>query len=307
MRRMPEATPKATPESTGKLEPSKSFLTFMNANRTGIWTTIGGGVLIFVVWQLALVAIILVSPLVRGIIMSEGAADPAAQDEALAIVIFLLAGFGPAFIIMLLWRALMEQRRVATLFTARPRFRWRLVIASALVVALLGLILTLIFDPSGGAQIETRGAKFSAEDWLILILAYGIGISVQATFEEVYVRGWLLQHVSRFIPSAAGAIFVTAMVFSALHAGHPGWATYAVAFAMGLAYGWSAWRLGGLEAAIGAHIANNLVGALLSGQMVSGNPPTMDGPQLALYALYVLGFLLFVEVWARFLENPSRA
>lgn len=282
------------------------FLDVMKANRAKIWTTLGGGLLIFVVWQLALVAVILSSPLARGIVIS-GDIERSAMEEATGIGIFLLAGFGPAFLAMMAWRKLIEHRRVVTLFTGARRFRWRLLIASALFVGFIGLGLTLIFDPTGVAQIEARGARFSLQDWLILTAVYAIGIGIQASFEEVYVRGWLLQHVSRIIPSVAGAILVTALVFSALHIGHPGWATYVAAFLFGLAYGWSAFRLNGLEASMGAHIANNLIGALLSGQMVSGNAPTMDVSDFALYGAYVLGFLLFVELWARFLEKPSRA
>lgn len=281
------------------------FLGLMKGNRAKTWTTIGGGILIFVVWQLALVVVILASPLARDLVIA-GDVTRSAMDEAKGMAIFLLAGFGPAFIVIMAWRKLMERRRIATLFTGAKRFRWRLFFASALAVGFIALGLTLLFDTASMGEINARGAKFSAADWLILTLAYGVGISVQASFEEVYVRGWLLQHTARFIPNMLAAILVTALAFSALHAGHPGWATYVAAFLFGLAYGWSAYRLNGLEASMGAHIVNNLIGALLSGQMVSGNAPTMDASDFALYGAYVLGFLLFVEGWARFFEKPSR-
>jgi uncharacterized protein len=286
---------KTTPETTT----SANFLTMLKGNRTGVWTAIGGGVLIFVVWQLALVAVAL------GMLI-DGSAAASAQDEATAMALLLLGGFGPAFLVLLAWRKLMERKRIGTLLSA-GRFRWHLVWLSALVVGVFGLAITLPFDSDSLAQIQTRLARFSVQDWFMLTAVYGVGIFVQASFEEVFVRGWLLQQLSRCISNAMIAILVTSLAFSALHIGHPGWATYVATFTMGLAFGWSAWRLGGLEAAMGAHIANNLVAALLTGQMVTGNAPTMDAEEFALYALYILGFLLFVEAWARFGGKPSRA
>ena len=287
----------------GKDQPLR-FLDTMKANRAGVWTTLLGGILIFVIWQMSLVLVALYVPVVQKVLLGRGTIAP--QDEALGVGLLLLAGFGPAFGVMILWRRLMERRPILTLLTARPKFRWALALTSAVVVGVMGLGLTLAFDPDSVVQIQGRLARFSVQDWLTLGFAYGLGICVQASFEEVYVRGWLLQHLSRLIPSAIGAIVATAILFSALHYGHPGWATYVAALVFGLAYGWSVWRLNGLEAAIGAHVSNNLIGALLTGQMLSGNPPVMDQAQILLYALYVLGFLLFVEVWARVVEKPSR-
>ena len=284
---------------------TKTFFNLMKGNRARIWTTLGGGVLIFVIWQLALVLVTLFVPAIHSMLLTHEAVG--AREEAFGISILLLAGFGPAFIVLILWRKLMERRSARSLITSKPHIRWPLVLVGALVVGVLGLGLTFAFDPDSVAQVKERANRFTAVDWMMLSLAYGVGIGVQASFEEVYFRGWLLQHISRFMPSALGAILATSLVFSLAHIGHPGWATYVVTFVLGGAYGWSAWRLQGLEAAMGAHIGNNMVGALLTGQMITGNSPTMDLPQAGVYAVYVLGFLLFVEVWARFFEKPSRA
>jgi uncharacterized protein len=289
---------------TPDIAKTAGFLTLLKGNRTGVWTVISGGVLIFVVWQAALVAVTLAFPIVKGALI-DGSVLLTANDEARAMALLLVGGFGPAFLVMMAWRKLMEGQRIASLFSAR-RFRWHLVCTSALFVGFVGLVVTLPFDPESVKQFQDRLNRFSLQEWLLLTTVYGVGIFVQASFEEVFVRGWLLQQLSRCIPNASMAILVTSVIFSALHIGHPGWATYAATFAMGLVFGWSAWRLGGLEAAMGGHVANNLVGALLGGQMLSGNAPTMDAADFVLYALYILGFLFFVETWARFGEKPSR-
>jgi uncharacterized protein len=285
---------------------SLKFLTLMQGNRAKVWSTIGGGILIFVIWQAGIVTVALSVPLVRAIVSGQANAL-SASDEALGMFVLLAGGFGPGFLALLAWRKLMERRGVKSVFTGEAKFRWPLLLASFALVGGLGLFLTLGLDPNGTEDIATRMARFVPRDWLLLIVAYGIGIAIQATFEEVYVRGWLLQHMARCVPNAIGVVVVTALVFVVLHIGHPGWATYVAALLFGLAFGWSAIRLNGLEAAIGAHIANNLTGALLSGAMVSGNAATMSTSDFVLYGAYVLGFLVFVEVWARFLGKPSRA
>jgi membrane protease YdiL (CAAX protease family) len=144
---------------------------------------------------------------------------------------------------------------------------------------------------------------FSLQDWLMLALAYGVGAAVQASFEEVFVRGWLLQHIAPMFGHAFWAILITSLVFCALHYGAPGWFTYALTFAMGLAFGYSVIRLNGIEAAIGAHVGNNFVSALFVGAMVSGNPETISVQEGLAYGLYLVGFLGFVEAWARLLPS----
>jgi uncharacterized protein len=286
-------------------EPPK-FITLMNANRAGLWTTLAGGVLIFTLWQLALKM-----SAYSGFFVSYALAGksevPSAMLEGLTIFVLLVGGFGPPFIALSAWRKWVERHNRLSLLNGVGHVRWGLLLASFWSIAGLGLGLTALVTPEDLQDIRQRIDSFSVFDWAILTVFYTIGIVIQAGFEEVFVRGWLLQHVHRFIPSALGSVVVTALVFTAIHWGHPGYATYVAALVFGLAYGWSVIRLNGLEAAIGAHIGNNLVGALLAGQMLSGNEPTMDMRDFVLYGAYVLGFLAFVEGWARFLEKPSRA
>lgn len=286
-------------------EPLK-FLSLMKGTGAGLWTTLGGAVAIVVILQLGLRSSgHLASPIIAASV-ARGAILPA-NVEAQVMFIVLVVGFAPALLVLLAWRKLMERRGIRTLFSAVCPFRWGLLIVSALVVAVLGTALSMVFDPSSIDDINSRLLRFSPRDWAVLALAYSVGIAIQATFEEVFVRGWLLQHVSRCVPNALVAVAITALAFTAMHYGHPGWATYVAAFSFGLAFGYSAIRLNGLEVAIGAHIANNLIGALFAGQMLTGNPPTMAPNEIALYVGYILGFLLFVECWARFFDKPSRA
>lgn len=263
------------------------------------WAAIGGGLLVFVVWQASILAMVFLAP-GAGELMLGGGPDLAASLEAKGAFAIMFGGFLPGFLLLAFWRAKVEKRTVLSLFTGAKQIRWDLMVAAGLVTAALGLGLGGVLDQDGWAPFLERVGRFSWTDWALILAAYGLGVMVQATFEEVFTRGWLLQQLGRKLRNGYVCVLVTAVVFSALHIGHAGWATFVATFALGLVYGWSALRLGGLEAAIGGHIANNFVSAALFGGLVSGNDPTMTGAQMVMYALYVLGFVGFVLAWGRF-------
>ena len=281
------------------------FLQVMRGNRSKTWRTIAGGVGIFLVWQLSIVILALFYEPLRIMILIKDA-EFSALDEAQGAFALMVGGFAPAFLVLVAWRKLVEREPIKTLFTGASKFRWPLATSAAFAVVVLSYVTSAAFDQESMGPFEARMAQFSPSDWLLLAAVYLAGTFVQSTFEEVYIRGWLLQHVQRFIALGLVAVLVTAVIFSILHIGHPGWATYVVTFFMGSAFGYSAWRLNGLEAAIGGHIANNFMSALLLGTIVGGNPAEMELMQGFAYALYLLGFLGFVEAWARFGPSPAR-
>jgi membrane protease YdiL (CAAX protease family) len=275
--------------------------------RAGFWTTAAGFVLVLVVWLAAGFAILMASPEARALVSMEDGHPPTPSGEAIGALALLLGGFLPGFATLLFWRRFVERRPMASLFTGHGRFRWSLAAAAALATTLLAMTLGALLDVESFAPFADRLARFTPADWAMILAAYGVAFAVQATFEEVFVRGWLLQHLARKLARAGVVIVATALIFSAMHWGHPGWATHVATFALGLAYGWSAFRLNGLEAAIGGHVANNFLSGALFGALMAGNEAVMTGPQMGMYALYALGFVGFVEAWARFGPRPAPA
>lgn len=285
--------------------PADHFFHAMRGNRSKRWQTIAGGIGILLFWQVGCTFLIYnFEPLYR-IYFHRGSAITV-EDEAMAAFALMVIGFGPPFLALIAWRKFIEQVPIRSLFTGSQKFRWPLALGAATAIALASYISSALFDQASMGPFEARMARFSLQDWLLLTSVYGFGVLVQSTFEEVFVRGWLLQHLSRFLAHSFFAIVVTSGTFAILHYGYSGWATMVVTFSIGLVFGYSAWRLNGLEAAIGGHIANNFLSALLLGTLVGGNPAEMDLVEGIAYALYLLGFLGFVEVWARFGPSPAR-
>ncbi|GBF58106.1 hypothetical protein PbB2_01777 [Candidatus Phycosocius bacilliformis] len=280
-----------------------AFMDQMIGNRAKLWKTLGGGILILVIWQLTIAVIALLYPPLKNMVMG----GPTAVDtktEVMGALALTIGGFGPAFLLLLAWRKGVEQAPIAGLFTAQPRFRWSLAAAAALTMSVFAMVSSALVDRDSLAPLNDRLARLTGQEWALMVTAFAIGFGVQATFEEVFVRGWLSQHVRRFVPWTFMVILVTSAIFSLLHFGHSGWATYVVTFAFGILFGYSAWRLNGLEAAIGAHVANNFMSALVMGTLVSGNPAAMSVSEALAYGLYLAGFVGLVEVWARF--GPDR-
>jgi membrane protease YdiL (CAAX protease family) len=292
-------------ESSADPKQADHFFQVMRGNRSKRWPTIAGGIGILLLWQIGCAVLVFtVDPLHR--IYFQRSSLITVEDEAIAAFALMVIGFGPPFLALIAWRKFVEQVPIRTLFTGSPQFRWSLAIGAAAAVAVSSFASSALFDQGSLGPFETRMAQFSWQDWLLLTSVYSLGVLVQSTFEEVFVRGWLLQHISRFLAHSFVAILVTTATFSILHYGHAGWATMIVTFAIGLVFGYSAWRLNGLEAAIGGHIANNFLSALLLGTLVGGNPADMGVMEGVAYGVYLLGFLGFVEAWARFGPSPAR-
>ena len=266
--------------------------------RRSMGITILAGISIFVVWQLSLLQL----QYVAHFFQLQNLAQGAPREAALALLV-MVGGFAPAYLVLIAWRLRGEKRPVLSLFTAQRQFRWGLTLAAGGAMIALSFVCSALVDSDSLDPFSERLAAFSLSDWMMLALAYGVGAAVQASFEEVFVRGWLLQHIAPMFGHPFWAVLITSLVFCALHFGAPGWFTYALTFAMGLAFGYSVVRLKGLEAAIGAHVGNNFVSALFIGAMVSGNPETISVQEGLAYGLYLVGFLGFVEVWARLLPS----
>jgi membrane protease YdiL (CAAX protease family) len=199
-------------------------------------------------------------------------ADPALQRSAI-YVLQLGAGLGGlAFGIMLAARYVFS-RPLSTWLTAAPLFRWNLVLwGAALTIIGVAVVMTVdvvilgddfdypVFDPSYGVGLK-----------LAYVVAVLIGLFVAATAEEVVFRGYLLQQTAALTKRTWLVIAINAAVFALFHLEFDPTALAARALA-GAAFAWAALRLGGLEFAIGAHVATNLMLALIQGPMLPEDP-----------------------------------
>lgn len=164
---------------------------------------------------------------------------------------------------VLLAARLAQRRPAGTLssVSGRLRWRWQLVCAGvavpAVAVALgLTLLLSLGAEPLPG---EGQGSWVGWSVFLPALAALALLVPLQAAAEEYLFRGWLVQAFGAYLRTPWPGIAVSAALFSAAHGYGQVWGALDLVV-FGLVMGWLTVRTGGLEAAIGLHAVNNLVG-----------------------------------------------
>jgi len=155
----------------------------------------------------------------------------------------------------------LNNRTVINTINGTGKIRWNRFFISALVWFLLSaiyLILYLKIDPSN-FTISNRTASF-----LILILVSVLLIPFQAAFEEVLFRGYLMQGFAVLVKNRWFPLVTTSVLFGLLHAFNPevkeyGFFTMIPQYLLfGLIFGVITILDDGIEAAMGAHSANNI-------------------------------------------------
>lgn len=170
--------------------------------------------------------------------------DPLSATYLLLVVALML----PAALLAV---RLAGRRSPGTLSSVTGRLRWRLLahcLGAALVLMLAAmLVMTTLEDGWSDLAITDRTLPFLA---LAVLL-----VPVQAAAEEYAFRGLLMQTVGAWLRHPAFAIVLPVALFTL---GHDYDALGLIDVSVfGLAVGWLTWRTGGLEAAIGLHVATN--------------------------------------------------
>lgn len=138
------------------------------------------------------------------------------------------------------------------------RLRWSFVLQAAG----LALVVFLAVQALGfwlGGTVLTPQPGF----WLFLVVII-LTTPVQAAAEEVFFRGYLLQSVGSAARRWWVGVIASSLLFALAH-GSQSPALFVNRLAFGLLAGLLVWRTGGLEAAIGTHVINNVLAFTLAG------------------------------------------
>ena len=152
-----------------------------------------------------------------------------------------------------------HRARPRWVFSVLPGVRWRYLLiclaASLVVLVAMQLVLEAV-APSGQVRTQTGFWGFFA----VIVLTSPL----QAAAEEVFFRGYLMQALGSFVSRPWFGVVMSALVFALLH-GTQNLALFVNRLAFGLLAGVVVRWVGGLEAGIAAHVANNLVAFLWAG------------------------------------------
>ncbi|QBX38175.1 CPBP family intramembrane metalloprotease [Brevundimonas sp. S30B] len=222
-------------------------------------------------------------------------------------ITLLAAVAGPLIVMALaiLAAAMVIYRRPASAFLwpgRRPS--WRLLWSGFAAMVLLGLVFGQAHDlsaPSGAPPLFD--ADHSLEARVIYALAVAALGLIAVTAEEIAFRGVLLRITAGFTRNLWLLCLINGVLFSAIHL-DPDPGAFVARALSGVVWTWAALRLGGIEFAIGAHWANNLVIDWLD------RLPSLDVDIAAAYLVLEVAIaalmLVFVELTAHWRSRRNR-
>lgn len=149
--------------------------------------------------------------------------------------------------------------RTRWLFSVLPGIRWRFLLAclGTSLVVFVGIQAVLEAYASSGRVVPQAG--FWAFFAVIVLTS-----PLQAAAEEIFFRGYLMQALGSVLARPWFGVVTSALVFALLH-GTQNLALFVNRLAFGLLAGLLVWWVGGLEAGIAAHVANNVVAFVWAG------------------------------------------
>jgi membrane protease YdiL (CAAX protease family) len=180
-------------------------------------------------------------------------------DQNVMLILMLLPFIAALITFILLIRPL-HKRSFMSVINGSSNFRWRNFLVSALIWTLLSglyLFMYVKFDPS---NFTLNNKTFTI---LILLAISVILIPFQAAFEEVLFRGYLMQGFAVLIKNRWFPLIITSLFFGLMHSFNPevkefGFINMIPQYTLfGLVFGIITLLDDGIEAAIGAHAANN--------------------------------------------------
>lgn len=211
-----------------------------------------------------------------------------------------------ASVVILLPAALVTQRlctppQARRLSSVTGRLRWRLLRRSLGLAALVLTPSLLLMTLTGRNGFEIDGRS------MMMLLIVLLLVPFQAAAEEYVFRGLPMQVLGAWLRSPAFAILAPVPLFIAGH-GYGVFASISVA-AFAVTAGWLTWRTGGLEAAIGLHVVNNVAIMTLGAFGLADLNATEIHPLMLALELATLGAFSWLVLHPGFLSSgrPSRS
>ncbi|MBA14704.1 MAG: hypothetical protein CL750_04990 [Chloroflexi bacterium] len=159
-----------------------------------------------------------------------------------------------------------QKKPLAKIITGRKRIDAERIVFAMLIAFIfysVGLSAELIISNSNNIPLAIKYQGFSFDWGLLLVLAVLL-VPIQAGLEEIIFRGYLLHALSLLVNNRVFLALSTASIFSVVHLSNPepwnyGIGPYLLAiFMMGFFLSTITLIDGGMELAMGLHIANNL-------------------------------------------------
>lgn len=233
-----------------------------------LWRYAVGLLIIFIGWQFVGAGPLVLILLAKAVETGDYPTDVASIANLLGSNLFFflaLLTFVVGFLALYLTVKYLHKQSFRSLSTSRKSIDWKRVFFTFFLWALISVVfigLDIIISP------EDYVYNFQPGPFLILLLIALILIPIQTSFEEYFMRGYLMQGLgiaakNRWVPLLGTSVF-----FGLLHIFNPevakiGYGVMVFYIGTGLFLGILTLMDEGLELALGFHAANNLTAAIL--------------------------------------------
>ena len=232
------------------------------------WRYLVGFIIVFIAWQLVGALPLLGFLITRSVQSGELPTDISGMAELLGSNLFLflmLFSFAIALVAVLLVARYLHKQSLRSLTTARPKVDWKRIGFAFVFWAVLSggfILLDIALSPDDYVY------NFDPLPFLILLVIAVIMIPLQTSFEEYFMRGYLMQGLGVLSGNRWVPLLITSFFFGILHVFNPeveklGPGIMVFYMGTGLFLGIITLMDEGLELALGFHAANNLTAALL--------------------------------------------
>jgi uncharacterized protein len=168
-------------------------------------------------------------------------------------------------VLLVIWRTL-HRKGTDRLLSGPGGFRWSLMGRGLISWAVLSALADLV-----QFLLHRENYRFTPEgaEWFGLILLGLVFIVPQVAFEEIFFRGYLIKGGTLLTGKPVYPLVFFSLLFGLLHSSNPEVSRYGYFLmmpqyiGMGLFLSFLCWKTGGLEMALGIHLANNGWGLLV--------------------------------------------
>lgn len=220
----------------------------------------------------------------------------------LLFIVILGIYYSLSFLIFYGFSRFIHHKKIFNMINTVNRFNWKRMLKGASLWSLImgvAILLDVLLNPAS--------VKLSLDlPFLTLLILSLIIFTIQASFEEIFFRGYLMQGIGLLTRKPFLPLFFTSVIFAIGHFWNgENFATSLTAvfnmFIFGMVLGIITLGENSLETAIGAHIANNiLVTTMVNGVDFMGDLPSMFTmgfePSLGV-PYFILPFILLVIVF----------
>lgn len=298
-------------EKTGSNMSKITFLDNASEGKNNWWRylltivlSMGGAKTLAIIILPTLIFIIFSSLIIFGIISPNQAnstvSNPLFEFSIVGIIYVIL------FLLFYLLLRFVHHKKLISLVNTVSKVSWRKILKGAgiwTVIMAVGTLFALISNPS------SFELTFNPANFILLLILSLIIFSIQAPYEELFFRGYLMQGISLLTKKPIIPLIITSVFFALLHYGNGEnsmmstiLVTHALIF--GITMGIIVLGENRLETAMGVHIADNFFPSLIANNPDAGlgNLPsllTIHGtPNFVIdtitYVLFALILLLII-------------